>query len=110
MDIDEAPRRLAVAKLFDQYEGTGFFDHVAKSPVRIRPEDRHHWRQSFIQKNFKEGLISLPGIFDQGIIPEHLDKNSGSVAVAGEYDVAGWQASCSDGLTRRFGNRASAGI
>ena len=30
MDIDEAPRRLTVAKLFDQYEGTGFFDHVAR--------------------------------------------------------------------------------
>jgi hypothetical protein len=39
VDIDEAPRRLAVAKLFDRYEGNGAFDHFA--PLQwINPADR----------------------------------------------------------------------
>lgn len=44
VDIDEAPRRLAVAKLFDRFEGGGAFDHGAPGPAWINPADRRHWR------------------------------------------------------------------
>lgn len=43
VDIDEAPRRLAVAKLFDRFEGGGAFDHF-EPPQWMNPADRRHWR------------------------------------------------------------------
>ncbi|UPJ50249.1 hypothetical protein IVB30_02095 [Bradyrhizobium sp. 200] len=39
VDIDEAPRRLAVAKLFDKFECNGAFDHFTP-PQWINPADR----------------------------------------------------------------------
>ncbi|MEH2504969.1 putative nucleic acid-binding Zn ribbon protein [Bradyrhizobium sp. AZCC 1578] len=38
--IDEAPRRLALAKMLDRYDGTGFFDHGATGPTWINPADK----------------------------------------------------------------------
>ena len=38
-ELEESPRRLAVAKLFDRREGNGFFDHYM--PARwMNPRDR----------------------------------------------------------------------
>ena len=42
-DLEESPRRLAVAKLFDQYEGTGLFDHWTPAQW-INPADRRFAR------------------------------------------------------------------
>lgn len=39
VDIDEAPKRLAVAKLFDRFDGAGNFDHY--TPVQwVNPSDK----------------------------------------------------------------------
>jgi hypothetical protein len=43
VDIDQAPRRLAVAKLFDRFDCGGAFDHF--TPLQwVNPADRRHWR------------------------------------------------------------------
>lgn len=39
VDIDEAPRRFAVAKLFDRFEGGGAFDHFT-ALTWMNPRDR----------------------------------------------------------------------
>lgn len=41
--LEASPRRLAVAKLFDRFDGGGMFDHF--TPLQwVNPADRRHWR------------------------------------------------------------------
>jgi hypothetical protein len=40
VDLDQAPKRLAVAKLLDRFDCTGFFDHGAKRAEWMNPNDK----------------------------------------------------------------------
>lgn len=42
-ELEDAPRRLRVAKLFDRFEGGGAFDHF-EAPAWINPADRRESR------------------------------------------------------------------
>jgi hypothetical protein len=39
-DLEESPRRLALAKLLDRFDGTQYFDHGATRPAWINPNDK----------------------------------------------------------------------